>query len=200
VYADGTPAVVTLTTGSLTGSRTVTPAEVNTPPVASKNAPVVTGMSVSLTDTSTDGQDAQAALSVTVNWGDGTKSTGNGGSTFTKTYAAAGSYTIRHSVTDTGGLSSTSANAPVVIAEKFTIGGSVVDGSGVAVAGAKLSLKMGYTVKSTTLSAADGTYSFNNLLKGCYTVVPSMTGRTFSPVSRYLCVGPSSTSVDFTAN
>ena len=88
----------------------------------------------------------------------------------------------------------------MTIAEKFTISGTVVDGSGAPVAGAKLSLKMGYTIKSTTVSAADGTYSFNNLLKGCYKVVPSMTGKTFTPAETYLCVGPSSTSINFTAN
>ena len=110
VYTSTTPVTVTLTVGSQTGSRQVTPAAVNTAPVASKSAPVVTGMSVSLTDTSTDEQDVQADLNVTVNWGDGTSSTGNGGNTFTKTYAAAGTYTIRHSVKDTGGLVSSSAN------------------------------------------------------------------------------------------
>ena len=172
---------------------------VNNPPIASKTSPLVSGMTVTFQDMSSDVQDVQSNLNVTVNWGDGTTSTGKGGDVFTKTYAAAGTYTIRHSVTDSDGMTSSSPNSTVSITEKFAISGAVVDSVSAPVAGAKLSLKIGYTIKSTTLSASDGTYAFNNLLKGCYTVVPSMTGKTFTPASKYLCVGPSSTSINFTA-
>jgi hypothetical protein len=205
VYASAGLYSVTLTVNdtmygfAATTTSQVEAKSINTAPAASKTVPVVAGMSVSFTDTSTDNEDLPANLNVTVNWGDGTTSTGNGGSTFAKTYAAAGSYVIRHSVADSGGMTSSSQNATVSIIEKYSIGGTVIDGSGAALAGTRLSLKMGYTVKSTTLSASDGTYSFNNLLKGCYTVVPSMTGKTFTPASRYLCVGPSSTTVNFTS-
>ncbi len=205
-YASSTPVTVTLTATNITTgstgsiSKTVTPASVNTPPVASKTAPVVSGMNVSFTDTSTDAQDAQSALAVTVRWGDGTSSTGKGGDVFTKTYTLAGTYTIRHSVTDTGGLVSSSANSTVSITEKYSISGTVLDGSSAPVAGATMQLKQGTTVKRTLTTGVDGTYSFTNLLTGCYIVQPAMTGKTFNPANQTVCVGPSKTAIDFTAN
>ncbi len=189
------------TTHGMTASTTVTVTAklVNTAPTASKTTPVVSGMTVSFTDTSTDAQDAPAALTVTVNWGDGTTSTGKGGDAFTRTYSLAGSYTIRHSVTDTGGLTSSSANATVSVTAKYSISGSVVDGAAVPVSGVTMYLKQGTTVKRTLTTGADGTYSFTNLLTGCYIVQPSKTGRTFSPATQTVCVGPNAAGINFTA-
>ena len=174
---------------------------INTAPVASKTAVLVSGMTATFQDTSTDRRGPLPTdLNVTVNWGDGTTSTGKGGKYLDQDVRC------RRQLCHPAQRDRFWRNdqfitriQTVTITEKFTIGGTVVDGSSAPLAGAKLSLKMGYTVKSTTLSASDGTYSFNNLLKGCYTVVPSMSGKTFTPASKYLCVGPSSTSVNFTA-
>jgi hypothetical protein len=47
-------------------------------------------------------------------------------------------------------------------------------------------------------TAANGTYSFASLLKGCYYVVPAMTAKTFTPAQQTVCVGPSATGIDFT--
>lgn len=205
VYADATAVSVMLTvTNTTTGAsgsvtQPVTPVVVNTPPVASKTTPMATGMSVSLTDTSTDAQDDQSQLVVTVLWGDGTTSTGAGGSLFSKTYALGGTYTIKHSVRDSGGLTSSSASSKVTITEKYSISGTVADGAGAPVSGATMYLKSGTTVKKIVKSAADGTYTFVNLLKGCYYAVPSMTGRTFIPSLQTVCVGPSKSGIDFTA-
>ena len=88
---------------------------VNTPPAASKTSVTVSNMTASFRDTSTDAEDAQADLAVMVNWGDGTTTAGSGGGLFTKTYSAGGSYVIRHSVTDTGGLTSSSPNTTATI-------------------------------------------------------------------------------------
>lgn len=188
----------TLKTSAAT-SQTVTPFFVNTAPVASKSALLISGMSVSFTDTSADGEDVTSALSVSVNWGDGNISTGNGGGTFSHTYAAAGSYTIRHSATDTGNLSSSSPNVTATIVESYGITGSVSDASTAPVPGVTMSLKMGYTLKKTTTTASDGSYSFTKMLKGCYTVIPSKAGVTFSPASQSVCVGPTKTNINFTA-
>jgi PKD repeat protein len=170
---------------------------VNNPPAASKTALSVSGMTVSFTDTSTDAEDLPAALSVLVQWGDGTMSTGKGGDTFTKSYTLGGTYTVKHRVTDTGGLTSSSANVSVTIAEKYSISGTVTE-AGSGLVGATISLKQGTTTKRTVTTAADGTYSFANLLKGCYYVIPAMTGKTFTPAQQTVCVGPSATGIDFT--
>jgi hypothetical protein len=205
-YADTAPRTVTLTVDtfgtyytSASASQAVVPVDLNTAPVASKTAPVVSGMTVSFTDTSTDKEDAQSALTVNVNWGDGSGSTGKGGELFSHTYSLAGTYTIRHSVTDTGGLTSSSANVRVTIAEKYSISGTVKDGLGTGVQGVTMYLKSGTTLKKTVTTIADGTYSFVNLLTGCYYVVPAMTGKTFLPAQQTVCVGPSKTAIDFTA-
>jgi PKD repeat protein len=171
---------------------------VNTAPVASRTTLAVSGMTVSFTDTSTDAEDLPEALSVLVQWGDGTVSTGKGGDAFSHTYTLGGTYTIRHSVTDTGGLKSSSPNVSVTIAEKYSISGTVTE-AGAGLAGATVYLKQGTTTKRTATTAANGTYSFANLLKGCYYVIPAMTGKTFTPVQQTMCVGPSATGIDFTS-
>jgi PKD repeat protein len=204
-YVDAVPKTVCLTvdtTGTYYTSakecQTVTPVYLNTAPVASRTTPVVTGMTASFTDTSTDNEQPTSELDVAVNWGDGMTSAGKGGQTFTHTYALAGTYTIRHSVTDKGGLSSSSPNVSVTIAEKYSISGTVTE-AGSGLSGVSVYLKQGTTVKRTVKTIPDGTYGFANLLKGCYYVQPAMTGKTFTPVQQTVCVGPSKTGIDFTA-
>ncbi len=62
----------------------------------------ISGLTVTLTDTSTDDW-FFPDNAVTVNWGDGTSSTGNAGGVFSHTYAKAKRYRIVHSVTDSRG-------------------------------------------------------------------------------------------------
>jgi hypothetical protein len=77
----------------------------NTRPVAAMAAsPTVMGKTVTFKDNSTDAQDSQSALFITVSWGDWTVSQGVGGGTFTHTYDFSGTYTINHTVKDKGGL------------------------------------------------------------------------------------------------
>jgi predicted CXXCH cytochrome family protein len=63
----------------------------------------ISGRTVTLTDTSTDNW-IIPDNAVTVNWGDGTSSTGNAGGVFSHTYAKAKKYKIVHSVTDSQGV------------------------------------------------------------------------------------------------
>ncbi|MBI4685652.1 MAG: hypothetical protein HY755_10690 [Nitrospirae bacterium] len=88
---------------------------INTAPVAAKTSPVVAGKLVTYTDSSSDAQDAQASLKVTTTWGDGATTVGVGGALQSHTYLRGGIYTIRHKVTDTGGLSKFSANVTVTV-------------------------------------------------------------------------------------
>ncbi|MBU0620841.1 MAG: hypothetical protein KJ795_03240 [Gammaproteobacteria bacterium] len=70
--------------------------------------------------------------------------------------------------------------------------------SGTASAGATLNLS-GSAIANTT-AAADGTYSFNNLANGSYTITPTLLGSTFTPTSQAVTVSGANVSVPaFTA-
>jgi hypothetical protein len=76
----------------------------NTPPIAAMTGLTVSGHTVTFTDNSTDVQDPQYDLRIAVSWGDGKNETGQPGGTFLHTYRRAWTFTIRHSATDTEGL------------------------------------------------------------------------------------------------
>jgi 5-hydroxyisourate hydrolase-like protein (transthyretin family) len=83
-YNAATPVTQTLTVGVVPLSVASTALSVN-------------NYTVSFTDASSGGK---APLIISVNWQDGTVSTGNAGSTFTHTYSAASKYNIVHTVAD----------------------------------------------------------------------------------------------------
>jgi Zn-dependent metalloprotease/PKD repeat protein len=109
---------------SLTGSYTA--GSSNTAPVANFTF-TTSGLTANFTDTSTDAQNNITSRSW--NFGDGSTSTSTNPS---KTYAAAGTYTVTETVTDAGGLSSTKS-ASVTVSSTPSCGGTVLC-SGVAVA------------------------------------------------------------------
>jgi len=80
----------------------------NTLPAAAMTAPpTVNGCTVSSTDNTTDAEDPQSGLLITVDWGDWTISTGPAGSTFSHTYGTGGKFGIIHAAKDTeGGMNS----------------------------------------------------------------------------------------------
>ena len=63
----------------------------------------------------------------------------------------------------------------------FKVDSYQVEAAGTPVPGVTLTL---WPVMRTTGSAADGTYSFAGLEAGSYTIIPSLTGATFTPPSR----------------
>jgi hypothetical protein len=76
----------------------------NTLPKAAMTAPhTVNGRTVSFKDNSTDAEDPQSDLLITVDWGDWTITKGQAGSTFSHTYGAGGIFRITHAAKDTGG-------------------------------------------------------------------------------------------------
>jgi len=97
----------------------------NTAPVANFSF-TTSGLTATFTDTSTDAQNNIASRSW--NFGDGTTSTATNP---TRTYAAAGTYTVTETVTDAGGLSSTKTASVTV--SSASCGGTVLC-SGTAVA------------------------------------------------------------------
>jgi hypothetical protein len=174
---------VTDSLGSVTMSpvRSVTAVSTNTAPVASRLAPVVSGMTASITDTSTDAEDAQNALVVIVDCGNSTTVTGAGGTALVCTYTSTGTYTIRHSVKDTGGLSSSSANVSVTVSSvKYRVTGMVTKQNGTRIAYATLNLQVGGVTKYAATSSSTGTFSFGSVLPGTYTVKATKTGLTFT--------------------
>jgi PKD repeat protein len=98
----------------------------NTAPVANFTY-TTSGLTATFTDSSTDAQNNITSRSW--NFGDGTTSTSTNP---TKTYSAAGTYTVTETVTDAGGLSSTKT-ASVTVSSAPSCGGTVLC-SGVGVA------------------------------------------------------------------
>jgi predicted CXXCH cytochrome family protein len=177
---------VTDNTGAQTMSpiRQISVVSQNTAPTAIKAAPVVSGMSVQITDQSTDNEDAQSALAVTVLCGNSTVATGAGGTTLTCNYTTAGSYTIRHSVKDTGGLGNSSANVTVSVggsASRQTVSGTLTKQDGSPVSGGTLYLQVGTQAKYVAVSqATTGNFTFTNVLPGTYTIRVIKGGLTFT--------------------
>lgn len=87
-----------------------TQASSNTAPTANFTSSV-NGLTVAFTDTSTDPQGNGTIVSRSWNFGDGTTSTATNPS---KTYSAAGTYTVALTVTDNGGLSNTKSASVTV--------------------------------------------------------------------------------------
>ena len=110
---------------SLTGSYST--AATNAPPVANFSF-TTSGLTATFTDSSTDPQGNGTITGRSWNFGDGTTSTATSPS---KTYAAAGTYTVTETVTDSGGLSNTKSASVTVTS--VSCGGTVLC-SGTAVA------------------------------------------------------------------
>jgi len=77
-------------------------------------------------------------------------------------------------------------------ASTFTIRGTITDGAA-GLGGVTVSVG-GRSVATTS----DGAYSVTGLAPGSYTVAPSRSGRTFTPASRSITVGPDQNGVNFT--
>ena len=153
---------------------------VYTPPTASKTVSQA-GWTVTVVDNSTDSNDAQSALLVTVDWGNATSTTQVGGTTFTKTYTTAGNYTIKHTVTNTGHVSSSSPNVTLPVPVKYAVSGKVTKADLVTpISGALVSLKQGGGTKYIASTATDGTFSITGVVPGSYTVSASRSGYTFT--------------------
>ncbi len=198
-FGSSAPVTVTLTLASGTAfsrssAQTVTPTSVNQPPLVSRAGAdaatklTVSGWTVSFNDNSSDPDGPLPANAVTVSWGDGAMESKNAGSPFSHTYSTAATYIVKQTVTDSGGLVSrwqytsgplTGQDAKVTVPAstiKYSIGGTITDTGGMAVAGATVSLKKNGVTQKTATTAAGGTYSFTNLDSGTYTVTATLYG------------------------
>jgi hypothetical protein len=207
VYAGSASVTVTLTvttdgSGSASTSQSVTPATVNQAPAAAGlGAATSANYTVSFTDASADaaGNSPSGISSNLVNWGDGSATLCTTGGVCTHTYAAASTFTIRHTVTNAAGLSATESRT-MAVPQKFIIGGAVTHGDpATGLQGATMILKFNNTTKAVKTTAADGSFSFGNLLPGTYVVQPYKSGTVFTPARQIVTIGPDSTSINFTA-
>ena len=120
--------------------------------------------------------------------------------------ASDGSYTVTPSLS---GYTFTPSNRTITISGKnvtgcdfvatknpgiYSISGTV---SGAIQTGVTITLSG--ALSSTTLSGADGSYSFTGLADGSYTVTPELSGYIFTPFSKEVSIsGTNQTGVDFT--
>ncbi len=166
----------------------------------------VSGMTVTVADSSTDDQ---PGVRVTVSWGDGKSTTQDAGTTFTHLYPAAGTYTVTHMAVDAGGLSAsadlspsdpTTLNARVTLPVKYSVSGSVTMADGTTpLSGVAIYLKQGTGTKYIGSTNTSGVFTINNVAGGTYDVVPVKAGYTFTPATRSVTVGPNASGLTFTA-
>lgn len=78
------------------------------------------------------------------------------------------------------------------VAPMYDIGGIIVDDDGAPLLGVQVSNGM-----ATTVTAADGTYLFTDLISGTYQITPTLANYTFDPVSRTVELPPNEDSADF---
>jgi hypothetical protein len=159
------------------------------PPTVSHTggAAVVKSTATSIVDTSVDNNgNAQSTLSILINWGDGSVSTGVGGATFTHTYANAGVYNVVHTATDSGGRTASEAVFQVKVfttsAIKTTVKITVTNAALTPIQGARLYLKKAGRLVTTGYSNADGEWTFKNLIPDPgtdYTVAVYKSGLDF---------------------
>jgi PKD repeat protein len=139
---------------SLWGS---TPPPANVAPTAGFNF-TTSGLTANFTDASTDSDGTIASRSW--NFGDGTTSTATNPS---KTYSAAGTYTVSLTVTDNGGLSNTTSRSVTVAASG---GGTVALSKGVGVASSTNSTAANNNWKDFTVAVPTGATNLTVVTSG----------------------------------
>ncbi|MBI5099714.1 MAG: hypothetical protein HZB30_10810, partial [Nitrospirae bacterium] len=140
----------------------------NTAPTANYTK-LITGLTVTLTDTSTDSGVAFPAMTssytpVFVKWGDGSSDKINAGTPISHLYATAGKFMIKYTVQDAGGLFGYK-NEEVTVSPSETI--TVTLSSGLTGSNAKIVLKKkgpyGWVTKKVNLSNSGTIFSIKKL-------------------------------------
>ncbi|MGI9107393.1 MAG: carboxypeptidase regulatory-like domain-containing protein [Pyrinomonadaceae bacterium] len=199
------------------GNYTVTPSLTNytfTPPVANftnLSANQTANFAATLNTFTISGQvtengNALAGVTITLSGSQSATTTTDAAGTYSFTVAGGGTYTSTPSLTNytfappSQTFENLQANQTANFAgtlQIFNISGRVTDGNGNALAGVTITLSGSQS--ATTVTGADGSYSFSVTSGGSYTVTPSLSGFTFTPVNRtFNNVTADITNADFT--
>jgi len=136
----------------------------------------LSGYTVTVTDGSTDDA-ALPAASVTVNWGDGTLTTGSPGSSFSHTYSSSAIFTITHTVRDAGGLFG-SGKINVEVPGRVSISGTVRDNKGAPLPNVDVLLKENGITRQVVSTDGNGVYGFSSSA-GAYLIQVYLYGAAF---------------------
>jgi hypothetical protein len=116
----------------------------------------------------------------------------NGTYTVTPSEAGVSFNPVSQSITVNGSNVTVPAFTASTTAQSFSISGAIAGG------GATVTLTQSGATVSTVAAGASGTYSFNSIVNGAYTVTPSQTGITFIPANRSVMVnGANVGGIDF---
>ena len=136
-----------------------------------------------------------------------TSATADSSGNYTFTGLANGAYTVTPSKTGytfgpvnqavtINGANLTGVNFTATANPTFSISGTLSPAAG----GDLATVALSGSANATTIANATGNYTFTGLANGAYTVTPSNTGYTFSPVNQAVSVsGANVTGVNFTA-
>jgi subtilisin family serine protease len=201
--------------GLLSGSYTITPSKAEYA-FSPASASITLGPSADAVDfnanlqtytisgrVTSDGVNGLGGVSISDGAGHTTISAANG--TYTFSGQPVGTYIITPSKTE---YTFTPASTPVTLGPSanavdfsailvtYTVSGRVTSDGVNGLGGVSISDGAGHT----TLSAADGSYTFSGLLSGSYTITPSKAEYAFTPASAPVALGPSASAVDFSAS
>ncbi len=77
-------------------------------------------------------------------------------------------------------------SATLIVTSGYTISGTVTTSGGTAISGVTMTL--GQTTPTSTTTDINGHYTFTEIANGVYTITPSLTGYTFTPVMSIVTV------------
>jgi len=180
----------------------------NIPPTVNETITVACSV-VTLTDLSIDPDATSCGHSgsalETINWGNGTTSSGNvtlsgspSNAVFTKTYTTSGVYNILHTVRDNANATVSKTTSGVRVPSTHTVSGQVTSG-GVGLSGVLMVLKQnGVTTRATATTDGNGNYTFAySAACGNWTVTATKSGSTFVDNPRSFAVSGSNVTINF---
>jgi hypothetical protein len=186
-----------------TATRNVTVVAPDWPPIAAATCTWdANTWTMGIQDASTD--ESLVNLQVIVDWGDGgAKSNIGSGGIASKTYTSVGAFNVTVKAIDSKLQSSVySCQAPnQANPEYFSIAGTVyASDHSTPVGGARVTLLKNGATQAYTMTAADGTYNFENRRPGTYSINVTRSGFQFTtPAIPSVIVGPSLTGQDVNA-
>ena len=149
---------------------------------------------MSVTDNSTDVGDTTPLLKAIVDWDDSSTSIGAPGGTLIHKYYSPGTYTVTLTAIDTV-LNSDTKTCTAIVADAFSISGTVKTPLGAALGGATVVIKKGArvvkVVKTSAVPLTLGQFEATSLRPGTYKLLVRKYRYTFAVPGPTVTVGPS---------